>query len=108
MTRVETYISINSNDIKSILSAHDKSGIQGQNILLGYETYEKNELEAFFSFVIYDVNKIVVEKGIKKYFLVAQRVDDESEEPFQDLVDIHLNLKGDVTAIVEFICGKIV
>ena len=102
--KVETYIPIDSAYIKLFLSTGDKSKIQGSSILLGYDSYAEETIRPFLEAVLHDVNKIVIEKSIKRYYLVAQKIEEDIEEPFANLIDIHANLQGDIDAITDFIC----
>ena len=104
MTKVETYIPIDSTSIKTFLLTGDTSKIQGNSILLGYDSYTEEIVRPFLEAILHDVNKIVIEKGIKRYYLVAQQVEEDIEEPFANLIDIHANLQGDIDAITDFIC----
>ena len=105
MTKVETYIPIDSSYIKAFLFTVDKSKIQGNNILFGHDSYSEETVRPFLKAALRDVNKIVIEKGIKRYYLVARQSEEDIEEPFANLVDVHANLQGDIDAITDFICA---
>ena len=105
ITRVETYVSINSKVIEETLSSKNKSVIQGNNLLFEFEHYKKGDVRAFLEFVIDDVNKIALETGIKKYaLLMCHFKEDDVEEPFKEFVDMREELGNDIDAIVEYIC----
>lgn len=104
LVRVGGYIPVDREIITTVISSQDKSSIQGNNILLNFERYNKEEMETFLSFVIHDVNKIVLEKKMKEYELLVCHVHEEVEEPFSKFSDRTEDFKHNIQKITEYIC----
>lgn len=101
---VESYIPVDAVCIKETLVSRNKASLQGNNILLGYDRYSEEDLRRFITFVIHDVNKIVVEKGMNSYFLLTCHSTYDAEEPFSTITDCTKEMAYDVEKIVHFVC----
>lgn len=102
-SRVESYIPVDAVSIKETLTSRNKAPLQGNNILLGYDKYSEEDLRRFITFVIHDVNKIVVEKGMNSYFLLTCHHAYGVEEPFSSITDSTKEMAYDVEKIVHFV-----
>ena len=97
---VDSYIRLDRASIATIVETRNLSKIQGNNILIEYGTYDKNILLDFLGLTLNNVNKIVIEKGVRLYYLVAKQLDFNMEEPFP-IFSVYENIDRAPEAIVD-------